>query len=212
MQTNREWPCTQGNAGRGYANCARRNAIIHQPAIPTLKSAADRLVPAERTIRRWTRQRQQLGHVNQLPHGGGRKLKLSRAGAAWLWWAVMVDASSTFLERRAFIWAVCHEILRPSQCSKELKRLGFSRKRLEYWSRRRNEASRVMFWTHTPHHPAIGMRGVLGVDSLDIVDIDEKCVWLHMCNRRSGHSTVGDVAILHNAIVRSIRCQPCAMV
>jgi len=110
MQTNREWPCTQGNVGRGYANCARRNAIIHQPAIPTLKSAADRLVPAEWTIRRWTRQRQQLGHVNQLPHGGGRKLKLSRAGAAWLWWEVMVDASSTFLERRDWGedgWILC---------------------------------------------------------------------------------------------------------
>ena len=89
--------------------------------------------------------------------------------------------------------------------SRERKRLGFSKKKMMYWSARRNEASRVAFWANGPFdgvyiclprshklvtdttvftgannvlpgvHGERGVAGIAGVPVEYTLDIDEVC-------------------------------------
>ena len=78
------------------------------------------------------------------------------------------------------------KLVSTSTISRELKRLGMTRKKLQRFSCRRNEDSRVCWWTRPPH-----MGGCAGVDWTNMVDIDESNVQFGDCQRRYGHSFSG---------------------
>ena len=73
-----------------------------------------------------------------------------------------------------------------STVSRELRRLGMTRKKMERFSTRRDEDRRVSWWTTPPH-----MGGCAGVDWSNIVDIDESNVRFGDSQRRYGHSFAG---------------------
>ena len=107
----RRTPCTRGNSGRGNQDAARQNATLLQPAVPTVRSAADLLVRSARTVRRWWLQIRRTGSPNRRAHAGGRKYKLSKRWAWLLFWAVMVDSSASFVELRDLLKAMLREDL-----------------------------------------------------------------------------------------------------
>ena len=73
-----------------------------------------------------------------------------------------------------------------STVSRELKRLGMTRKKLQRFSCRRDESARVRWWTMPPH-----MGGCSGVDWTNLVDIDESSIQFGESHRRYGHSFAG---------------------
>ena len=78
------------------------------------------------------------------------------------------------------------KIVSDSTISRELSRLGMTRKKLQRFSSRRNEESRVRWWTKPPH-----LGGCAGVDWCDMVDIDESNIRFGDSQRRFGHSFNG---------------------
>ena len=76
-----------------------------------------------------------------------------------------------------------------STVSRELRRLGMTRKKMERFSTRRDEDRRVSWWTNPPH-----MGGCAGVDWSNIVDIDESNVRFGDLQRRYGHALAGQPA------------------
>jgi transposase len=145
----REWP----RGPFGYPNEQRRNATIRQPAIPTEQSAADELVCSSRTLRRWRQQAAATGSPDRRGVRGGRRLKLSRRGAYVLYWLKTIAPEATHLECDSAMQFLCGEHMSQSQWSKELARLGFTRKKLAHLSRRRDESQRVSWWTSPPMAP-----------------------------------------------------------
>ena len=182
----------------GYTNIQRRNATINQPTDPrlaTVRNIADLFVPSARSVRRWKQRIRDVGNPDRLGAKGLRgKFKLSRRGAFVIWFYKHVRPGAMFVEIRRFIALTTGESLTPSQCSRELKRLGFTRKKLERQSKNRCEASRVRWWTHGPDAPQIEERGVAGLDARLLVDIDEKGLWLDEANRTYGHAVQGQRA------------------
>ena len=73
-----------------------------------------------------------------------------------------------------------------STVSREIQRLGMTRKKLQRFSCRRDEAARVRWWTMPPH-----MGGCAGVDWTNLVDIDESNIQFGESHRRYGHSFAG---------------------
>jgi transposase len=180
----------------GYTDIQRRNATVNQPAIPTLRSVADRCVPSERSLRRWQQRIRERGNPDRLGAKGKRgKFKLSRRGAFIIWYFKHIKPAALFIEVRRFLQTCTGEPLNATQLSRELKRLGFTRKKLQRQSKNRCEASRVHWWTHGPDAPQIELRGVAGLDSRLLVDIDEKGIWLHEANRNYGHAIEGERAV-----------------
>ena len=192
----RQWP----RGPYGYPNEQRRNATVLQPAVATPQSRADLLVCSARTLRRWRAQVQRLGHADRRGVNGGRPLKLSCKAAYVLYWYKTVRADATYRQCRRMVQFLCNEDLRPNQCSRELRRLGFTRKKLAHLSRRRDEAQRVSWWI-SPPMPAVpgGPRGVHGLDTRLLIDIDEKPIWLHHTNRQYGHALQGHRGVVHRA-------------
>eukprot|EP01046_Picozoa_sp_COSAG06_P054712 COSAG06_NODE_9829_length_1808_cov_1.409011_2_plen_259_part_00 len=204
MAYAREFP----RGPRGYLDVTRRNAIIASAAPrPTLQSYVDTMVPSARTLRRWKKQVRELGHPNRRGIRGHRKLKLSRGGAFVIWWYKHVRPSATYLEVRRFVQVCVGELISAPQLSRELKRLGFSRMRLQRQSRNRDEADRVRWWTNAPNAALVNDRGVSGLDPALLIDIDEKGLWLHEANRAYGHAITGQRAQQEDAIVRAVTVQ-----
>ena len=200
----REWP-----AGcLGYTNSARRNATVNQPppALASEQSRADIAQPSATTLRRWRAQLIQAGHADRRGPGGGRPLKLSGTGAYLLWFLKQNEPDATFVECHEWLQLTAQEEIEQSQWSRELRRLGLTRKKLEWLSRRRDEHQRCEWWINTPDGGvAIVYRGVRGLDHRLLVDLDEKCVWLNACNRTHGHAGSGERARLRRAIVSHAR-------
>ena len=73
-----------------------------------------------------------------------------------------------------------------STVSREIRRLGMTRKKMSRFSCKRDENARVRWWTHPPH-----LGGCLGVDWTNLVDIDESSIQFGDSQRRYGHSLSG---------------------
>ena len=71
--------------------------------------------------------------------GGGRRLKLSRMGAYLIFWWKQLFPEATLVKVACVVKTGTGETLRQSQYSKELKRLGFTRKRLAHRRCRRRQ-------------------------------------------------------------------------
>ena len=84
-----------------------------------------------------------------------------------------------------------------STISRELIRLGMTRKRLQFYSTRRDENRRVAWWTTPPH-----MGGCAGVDWSNLVDIDESCIKFGDSRRSFGHSLSGQPARVASFVSR----------
>ena len=73
--------------------------------------------------------------------------------------------------------------------SREIRRLGMTRKRMQHYSTRRDEDRRVSWWTLPPH-----MGGCAGVDWSNLVNIDESGIKLGDSRRSFGHAFAGQPA------------------
>ena len=127
---------------RGYLDVTRRNAIrASVVTAPTLQSVVDTMVPSARTLRRWKKQVRELGHANRRGVRGHRQRKLSRAGAFVIWWFKHCRPGATYHEVRRFVRVATGELISAPQLSRELRRLGFSRKKLQRMSQNRDGLS-----------------------------------------------------------------------
>jgi len=97
-------------------------------------------------------------------------------------------------ECKSFIEAVTNRGLTLSLAtiSRDLERMGFSRKRMQYFSIKRDEEDRVNYWCNGPDHPE--RPGVFGVDYRVIVYLDESGFFSASASRVYGHSFAGTPA------------------
>ena len=142
----RDWPAGPS----GYTNSARRNATVLQPAVPTLQSEADLSQPSRTTLRRWHAQIAATGNCDRRGPAGGRPLKLSATGAYLLWFFKTHYPAAYYTECAEWLELTHGEEITQSQWSRELARLGFTRKKLEWLSRQRDEAQRCEWWCAPP--------------------------------------------------------------
>lgn len=89
---------------------------------------------------------------------------------------------------------------------KELLNLGITRKIVKYWSHHRDEQQRINYWTNPPFagngpnvvrnvHGEPHVAGVLGVDEVLMVDIDEASFYPQDSQRKYGYAARGCEAI-----------------
>ena len=78
------------------------------------------------------------------------------------------------------------KIVSDSTISRELQRLGMTRKKMQRYSTRRSEDLRVRWWTQPAH-----LGGCLGVEWSTMVDIDESSIHYGDSQRKYGHSFSG---------------------
>ena len=111
--------------------------------------------------------------------------KLSRTSVLALFILVVVYPQVSLEEARVFL-AERGDHVSISTICREFLRLGFSRKRMQHYSCRRNEERRVQWWTEPPHRG-----GCFGVSWENIVDIDESKIQWGDTRRLYGRSLVG---------------------
>ena len=119
----------------------------------------------------------------------GRNLLLSDLAAARFLWVNMLAPSATLTEIQAFMREVAHTEMSLSSIVDYNKRFGFSSKRMQYYSTKRDENDRVAFWVNGLHHPI--RPGVFQVPHTSFVDIDEMGIYETAASRICGCSFVG---------------------
>jgi hypothetical protein len=88
-----------------------------------------------------------------------------------------------------FLKIVCNVTISKSTVCRELKKLGFSYKNMEYYSMSRDENDRINYWCNGPEY--LPRRCMLNVNYLEIVDIDESGYYTDAANRKKSHSGIG---------------------
>ena len=111
---------------------------------------------------------------------------LSQSDAAFLCFLKCEYPQASLSECRVALEIERGKVVSTSTVSRELKRLGMTRKRMQRFSIKRNEDMRVRWWTKPPH-----LGGCAGVDWTNMVDIDESNVKFGDSQRLYGHSFSG---------------------
>ena len=105
-----------------------------------------------------------------------------------------------------FILATTQQYFSLEMISIELGRLGITRKRMRFWSGKRDEVSRANFWTQGPFAGAHGVApgvhgqrnfaGVAGVPVQFLIDIDEASYYVQDANPTYGYAPSGCPAVM----------------
>lgn len=186
--------------GVPYPNYARMNIINSQGSI---KERAEQEKVSESTVRRLDRLYAETGSVQPRPHGGGTEKKLSQHEAGLIAWFLLNYPQVSNKQLQDFIRAASGRDLTisSSTISEEVKRLGMTSHKLQYFSVHRDEHDRVQYWCNPWYHPQ--RPGMAGVSYRDIIDIDESGFNPSRANRRVGRSFVGTPARAQGRIARN---------
>jgi hypothetical protein len=106
-----------------------------------------------------------------------------------LLWYKLLNQSASLQSYVDFLKIVCNVTISKSTVCRELKKLGFSYKNMKYYSMSRDENDRINYWCNGPEY--LPRRGMLNVNYLEIVDIDESGYYTDAANRKKGHSGKG---------------------
>ena len=92
----------------------------------------------------------------------------------------------SLVELQSYLLLGFHVNVSQSTLCRELRRCGFSRKKINRFSSQRNEAQRVDWWVNGIHN-----NGVAGVNPDLLVDIDESTFTWDSAQRKHGYSLIG---------------------
>ena len=145
------------------------------------------------TVSRVLRRRSQ--DPNELNGRRNRRFKLTEQMAGVLFLLLLIHPQITLLECQSFLETEKGVRVSLSTICRELQRLGFTRKKVQHFSCKRNEERRVQWWTEPPSRG-----GCFGVDWRCMVDIDESHIRWGDTRRQYGHSLVG-VPARYSALV-----------
>jgi hypothetical protein len=104
-----------------------------------------------------------------------------------------------------FLFAACAQFVSLEQISRELGRMGITRKKMRFWSGRRDEQSRANYWIQGPFagagivagvHGQRNFAGVAGVPVQFMIDIDEASYYVQDANPANGYAPSGCPAIM----------------
>jgi transposase len=160
-----------------------RARIQDSPLVETTRSIAKRVGVSQSTVVRILN-----SDLASRSRNGERfwECVLSESDAAFLCILKCEYPQASLSECRVALEIERGKVVSNSTVSRELQRLGMTRKKMQRYSSRRSEDSRVGWWTKPPH-----MRGCAGVDWTNMVDIDESNVQFGDSQRRYGHSFRG---------------------
>ena len=106
-----------------------------------------------RTLQRWRKRQREEGHYEPRDRGRWRRgpeLHLTLAGALLLFWYQLNVPNAPRRHVQTLLWLERGEWLTLQGVSRERRRLGFTKKKMQYYSGKRNEQQRVDFWTNGP--------------------------------------------------------------
>jgi len=110
------------------------------------------------TVWRW-QERLRLQHsLEPDPHNSGQPKTISNISSLLLVWYVESGPSATLQEMASFLELVNGELFEFHVISRELKVLGFTRKKIWGVSAKRNPRTRTEYWIQGPH-ALIGWKG-----------------------------------------------------
>jgi transposase len=126
--------------------------------------------------------------TNNMPHNreSSARFKLDEEDAYVLGLFKMSYPVASLEECQQLLALGQGKIVSASTVSRELQRMGFSRKRVQRYSCRRDETQRVAFWRNPPEQG-----GCFGVCVDDLVDLDESCFPFEKARRTYGHMISG---------------------
>jgi len=169
-----------------------RAQIQDSSPIETTRSIANRLKVSQSTVVRVLNSdlavRSKSGHRFH-------DCVLSEEDAAFLCILKCEYPQASLAECRVALELERGKLVSDSTVSGELTRLGVTRKKLQRVSTRRDENSRVRWWTKPPH-----LGGCAGVDWFDMIDIDESNIRFGDSQRRYGHSFNGMPARIQSLV------------
>ena len=160
-----------------------RAQIQDSPAFESTRSIARRFNVSQSTVARILRS----DFTERDVHGVRlNECSLSMEDAAFLFILKCEYPQASLAECQLALETERGKLVSLATVSREIKRLGMTRKKLQRFSIRRDEQSRVRWWTMPPH-----MGGCAGVDWTNLIDIDESSINFGECHRRYGHSFAG---------------------
>ena len=177
MPRRRSSPC-----GVAYPDWLR-GKILGSPLVETTRSIARRLDISQSTVVRVLND-----DGDHIVRNGPRlnECILTEEDAAFLCLLKCHYPQASLAECQLALEIERSKVVSISTVSRELKRLGMTRKKMQRFSSKRDEDSRVRWWTQPPH-----LGGCAGVDWTNLVDIDESNLPFGESQRQYGHSFSG---------------------
>lgn len=189
-------PHPSGGKGFGYAVDFRayammRNALGGEDNL-TQQLQTTHLYPSVRTIQRYRRRMQSLGHLRRFHRTGNNRATVLRGHASYLLMLYRVAFPKAQLSQvNAFLFNALgrQRFFHPSQISKAEQRLGLSRKRGSTTAKQamlpRNIAIRYTYWNMP--YPF----GIANIRRRDLIDIDESGIFLETADMKIGKALFG---------------------
>ena len=171
--------------GVAYPDWVRSRVLDSSPHEST-RDIADRLGLSQSTVVRV------LATEGNVGTRSGPRIATMRLGpedAAFLCLLKLTYPQASLSECAMALESECGKIVSLATISREIRRLGMTRKKMQHYSTKRDENMRVAWWTRPPH-----MGGCAGVDRTNIIDIDESNVNIGDVKRRYGHAFEGQPA------------------
>ena len=160
-----------------------RAQIENSPATETTRCIAQRLNVSQSTVSRVLRSTLTL--PDSTPHRNKERM-LTEEDAAFLCILKCEYPQASLSECQLALELERGKLVSLATVSREIQRLGMTRKKMQRFSCRRDESARVRWWTMPPH-----MGGCAGVDWSNLIDIDESTICFGDSQRRYGHSFAG---------------------
>ena len=163
-----------------------RAKVLEAPVHESTRSIAVRLKISQSTVSRILKQNES---VSGKPGPMSGSCLLTEDDAAFLCLLKCSYPQASLIECQIALLIERGKQVSVATVSRELKRLGMTRKLMQSFSTRRDESRRVAWWTNPPH-----LGGCAGVDWTNLVDIDEANVKFGDTRRKYGHSLSGQPA------------------
>ena len=163
-----------------------RSQVLDSPIHESTRDIAERLKISQSTVVRVL-----ATEGNVLSRSGPRiaTMLLDEEDAAFLCLLKLTYPQASLSECSMALETERGKIVSLATVSREIRRLGMTRKKMQHYSTRRDEDLRVAWWTRPPH-----MGGCSGVDWTNMIDIDESNVNLGDVKRQYGHAFEGQPA------------------
>jgi transposase len=181
--TNRYYP-----AGIAYPDYVRANVIFSDEIVELV---ANEEHVSTYTVSRYRRAYKDDGRISRVACAGGHPYALTRQEAGALCWFVMHNPAAQLKEMKLFLTAVSPRniVVGESTISDELNRLGFSFKKMWFFSNKRDETDRVNFMCNQWDDPV--RNGICGMNIYQSLDLDEASYYTSRSQRKKGHGLRG---------------------